>query len=55
MLWHLMTEGNPISIEEKPVEPKSNHAVTGLYFYDNDAIKVAKSIKPSCCRGSGNY
>ena len=38
---------NAISIEEKPENPRSNYAVTGLYFYPNDVIKVAKSIKPS--------
>ena len=39
--------GRPVSIEEKPAQPKSNYAVTGLYFYDGDAVRLAADIRPS--------
>ncbi len=41
------SEGKAISIEEKPREPRSNYAVPGIYFYDNEVVSIAKSIRPS--------
>ena len=44
---HFNSEGRALGIEEKPLQPKSHHAVTGLYFYDNDVLDIAAGLKPS--------
>jgi glucose-1-phosphate thymidylyltransferase len=43
----LDADGRPVGIEEKPAQPKSSHAVTGLYFYDNDVVDIASRLRPS--------
>ena len=46
-IMELDGDGNVLSLEEKPSEPKSNYCITGLYFYDNRCIELAKQVKPS--------
>ncbi len=46
-------QGRAVSLEEKPDHPKSRYAVTGLYFYDRDVVKIAETLEAFCARGAG--